>query len=85
MLKASLRYLCTLEWGSGQNVLTEQKRHRVNRFAREQIAKYVNGSCVSFDIDYQTPGFFRPDGVHLSDIGLDMYLDSVRETLLQLL
>jgi hypothetical protein len=46
--------------------------------------RVVEGHELKIDIDLKTPGFFRNDGVHLSDVGLAMYLDSVRECLLSL-
>ena len=39
------------------------------------------GHMLLLDVDL-TRGFFREDGLHLSDVGLDMYIDNLRELLL---
>ena len=75
-----------LEWHSVMgNVSVEKKRRRVNRFGRQVIRGMPRGEVLQHDIDYNTPGFFRPDGVHLSDVGLDMYLDALMDKLSSLL
>ena len=42
------------------------------------------GRVLDVDNDLKTLGFYRPEGVHLSDVGLDMYLDAIRELLLDM-
>lgn len=76
-----------LHWGDTpeQNIVMESKRRRVNRFGRQQVRLHVKGEILIHDIDYQTPGFFRADGIHLSDVGLDMYLDAVRDKILSIM
>lgn len=76
-----------IDWGVGNDEkrLIEKKRKRVNQFGRKIIRLTKNHHCIRFDIDESTPGFFRSDGVHLSDVGLDMYIDTIRETLLKIL
>jgi len=61
----------------------ERKRCRVNRLGR-QVVKGVGGQCVAVDIDFKTAGFYRLDGVHLSLIGLEMFLDTLRDALLRM-
>ena len=41
------------------------------------------GMTLSADIDYQTKGFYREDGIHLSDIGLEMFMDTLRDGLIK--
>lgn len=66
-----------------ENKQIDKKRKRVNQFGHKMM-RVVEGHELKIDIDLKTPGFFRNDGVHLSDVGLAMYLDSVRECLLSL-
>jgi hypothetical protein len=47
----------------------------------EMIRLTSNHHCERLDIEESTPGFFRSDSIHLSDIGLDMYNDTICETL----
>lgn len=68
--------------GDKINVVMERKRRRVNGFGRRAVLSRTRGRIITIDIDYQTAGFYRPDGVHLSDVGLDMFLDGIRECLL---
>lgn len=68
--------------GDNINVAMERKRRRVNGFGRSAVTSKPNGRYITIDIDYLTEGFFRSDGVHLSDVGLDMLLDGIRECLL---
>ena len=55
----------------------EKKRKRVNQMGRKQS----NGH-ITVDIDVLTLGFFRDDGIHLSDVGLEFYNDAIREGIL---
>ena len=67
------------------DVRIERKRQRVNRFGRNLITSLPKGHFLVHDIDIYTPGFFRNDGTHLSRVGLAMYLDAARESILPLL
>ena len=67
-------------WRCGNPVAMEQCRRRVNRAGR-QIATGMGGSVISVDIDHLTPGFYRNDGVHLNPVGIEMFLDGIREFL----
>ena len=58
----------------------DKKRRRVNQLGHQAVRK-AGGQVLHLDIDL-TRGFFREDGVHLSDVGLDMYIDNLRELLL---
>ena len=69
-------------WGDNYQMI-ERKRQRVNRFARQIIAKSVKRfHFIKPDIDSKTP-FFRPDGVHLNLVGLEFYLDYVKDAILR--
>jgi lysophospholipase L1-like esterase len=71
-----------LQWGiPGDKVKgIKKKRLRINQFGRSAA-----NEVLKIDIDEQTPGFFRADGVHLSDIGLEFYLDSLKDCILKYL
>ena len=75
-----------LHWSDSyrEDVRIEQKRQRINRFGRSLITRLPKGHTLVHDIDYQTPGFFRKDGTHLSEVGLAMYLDAARDLLMSL-
>ena len=66
------------------DIIIESKRRRVNRFGRALVNQLSKGYSLVHDIDIQTPGFFREDGTHLSDIGLAMYLDATRDALMNI-
>ena len=70
-----------LTWGKDKkdNIIFEKKRKRVNRWGRKLIGN--DSQILKIDIDIKTPGFFRQDGIHLSDVGLDMYWDALKESL----
>lgn len=73
-----------LTWGNNyqSTIQTEYKRRRINRFGRHQVRLLQKGDILVHDIDFNTPGFFRNDGIHLSNVGLDMYLDAIREKIM---
>lgn len=58
----------------------ETKRKRVNRLGRCLVKKTGRSDIVCPDIDLET-NFFRADGVHLNDVGLEFYLDYLRDSL----
>ena len=61
----------------------EDKPKRLNRHGRH-MAQSVGGYCLALDIDGQTEGFYRKDGVHLSKVGQAMFLDAIKEKILDL-
>ena len=67
---------------SGDHESVENKRRRVNRWGRYLVRSSGRHDILSPDIDEAT-NFFRPDGVHLNDVGLEFYLDYVRDALLK--
>ena len=65
-------------------IIIESKRRHVNCFGRALVNQLSKGHSLVHDIDIQTPGFFRDDGTHLSDIDLVMYLDATRDALMNI-
>ena len=63
--------------------LLDAKLRRINRWGRQQIRRHTRSDAISIDIDLETPGFFRQDGVHLSDVGLAFYVDAIRDAILR--
>ncbi|KAH3706906.1 hypothetical protein DPMN_066297 [Dreissena polymorpha] len=59
------------------------KRRRVNRFGRVCVQWASRSTSITVDIDSNTPGFFLPDGVHLSPVWLEFYLDTLRDAVIQ--
>lgn len=60
----------------------DSKRKRVNRFGRCLVTRSGNSDWVLPDIDIET-NFFRADGVHLNEVGLEFYLDYLRDALIR--
>ena len=59
----------------------ERKRKLLNRFMR-RLVSYLGGIFIAHeDIKADTPGFYFADGIHLSDIGNDLFLLSIKEAL----
>jgi hypothetical protein len=57
------------------------KRKRVNRFGRQAVCDTGRGHFIATNINRQTPGFYSPDGVHLSLVGTKMYLLILQQAL----
>lgn len=53
------------------------KRKRLNRLGRQT----PNGKVIISDIDLFTLGLFKPDGTHLSDIGIVILLNTYQEAI----
>ncbi|XP_053404632.1 uncharacterized protein LOC123552767 isoform X2 [Mercenaria mercenaria] len=71
-----------LNWGTGQIYKkADGKRRRINRFGRQKVLALPKGDVLSIDIDTDTPGFYRLDGVHLSLVGLEYFLDALKDKL----
>ncbi len=60
----------------------ERKRRRINLYGRQQVRLLTKGSALDLGITFRTPALFRPDGIHLSNEGLDVYLDKIKVQLL---
>ena len=58
------------------------KRLTINRTISNFILSFPSGRALNIkSIDIQTPGFFYQDNVHLSQVGYEMLIDAVGETL----
>jgi lysophospholipase L1-like esterase len=77
--------LVRLSWrgASGSDKEIDEKRKRINRWGRQQVRSFAKHEIVAVPIDSATAGFFRADGVHLSDVGLELYLDCLRDIILK--
>ncbi|KAH3827369.1 hypothetical protein DPMN_129305 [Dreissena polymorpha] len=70
-------------WPGAANVkAVDNKRRRINRLGRKLVMAAAHGDVLSCDIQ-QEDGLFRPDGIHLNDVGLEFYLDSLRDTIIK--
>ena len=59
----------------------ENKRKTLNRFLR-RLAAYIGGGFVPHeDLRADTLGFYFHDGIHLSDVGNDLFLMGIRDAL----
>ena len=74
-----------LSWGlhSYSPKQLKKKLKRINDFGRQQV-RQERHQVLTMDITPETKGFYYVDGVHLSDVGLEMYLDFIRDTILEL-
>ncbi|XP_046337630.2 uncharacterized protein LOC124119225 [Haliotis rufescens] len=59
----------------------ERKRKRFNRFGRKGVLDLGGRVLEHNEINIADRGLFRQDGVHLSDIGNDIFVDSLQEGL----
>ena len=59
----------------------ESKRKFINRVIRRFIKYNGRGSLLIIQKLHDTPGLYKPDGVHLSDIGSDILMLDIREAL----
>ena len=70
-------------WLGGQShQAIEAKRVRINRLGRKILKKSGPFKSISVDIKADE-GFFRNDGVHLNQVGLEFYLDTLRDVILE--
>ncbi|KAJ8303659.1 hypothetical protein KUTeg_018769 [Tegillarca granosa] len=78
--------ICRPNWRREISIQTlERKRKRINRMGRG-VSIIVGGSFIKHpDITFDCPGLFRPDQVHLSDIGNAIFLNDLQYCLDQLL
>lgn len=60
----------------------EKKRKRLNRIGRKIVMDSGKGDVIVTEIDAKT-AFFRDDGVHLNEVGLEFYLYYVKETIMK--
>ena len=55
-----------------------KKCDRFNRLGREAARLSENGRVIQHEITIDTPGLFYSDGCHLSDIGCDLFNNSLQ-------
>ncbi|XP_060570874.1 uncharacterized protein LOC132729148 [Ruditapes philippinarum] len=67
---------------TGGWVAMENKRKRVNRIGRQLVHSSGKSDTIKPDIDAKT-AFFRADGVHLNDIGLEFLLDYFKDSIIK--
>ncbi|XP_060583688.1 uncharacterized protein LOC132739884 isoform X2 [Ruditapes philippinarum] len=60
----------------------EMKRKRLNRLARKIVTSSGLSDIIIPDIDAAT-AFFRDDGVHLNSVGLEFYLDYIKDAIVK--
>ena len=65
----------------GSNVV-DRKRNRLNRIGRQIVRASGKHDIVVPDIDVES-GFFLDDGVHLNFVGLEFYLDYVKDIIVK--
>ena len=58
------------------------KRKRINRAGRQVARNLLQGRSIIHEIDITTNGLYKSDGVHLSSIGNDIFLNTFQEALL---
>ena len=63
------------------NKQMDLKRKRINRAGRSCVCANSFGRIVKIDINRNTPGFYKSDGTHLSDVGNQMSLFTFSEAL----
>ena len=67
-----------LSWGS--TVIPFQKIEKKRKHFNNRMRRFIHakgGYFVKHDINIDTPGMYFRDGVHLSDVGYDMFLLSL--------
>ena len=65
-------------WGAVDDRAMERKRRRYNRFGGKGAVDRGGCHIKHGEITVNDPNLFRDDGVHLSDIGNDIFLNSLQ-------
>ncbi|XP_053167273.1 uncharacterized protein LOC128351611 [Hemicordylus capensis] len=69
-------------WRGVQNVLGIEKARRKSSAAIGKLARAAGGEVLRQPgLSARFPELFRPDGVHLSEVGCDLYLSNIRKGL----
>lgn len=69
--------------GASDAKAIEHKRTRINRLGRLIAASGGPSDAITCDIK-AGDHFFRNDGVHLNDVGIEFYLDYLRDAILKI-
>jgi lysophospholipase L1-like esterase len=70
-------------WRGAKSLRTiDIKRKRINRLGRYLLRSSGKFDFITMDIDTKT-NFFLDDGVHLNDVGLEFYLDYVKDCIVK--
>lgn len=56
----------------------DKKRKRFNMLGRQMLKDNQKGRFLKHDITSDCPGLFRWDGCHLSDVGIDLFCNSLQ-------
>ena len=75
-----------LSWSRSDDTVSvrtmNQKRLRINRTMSNYFLAHSKGRVLNIkSIDAATTGFFRTDGVHLSLVGIEMYINAICESI----
>jgi len=62
----------------------EKKRKLLNRFLRRQALHFGGRFVAHEEIKSDTKGFYYEDDIHMSDVGNDLFIMALRDTLEQL-
>ena len=68
--------------GAGWNLdKMNSKRKRINRAGRQVARNLLQGRSIIHESDITTNGLYKSDGVHLTSIGNDIFLNTFQEAL----
>ncbi|XP_053374622.1 uncharacterized protein LOC123531513 isoform X3 [Mercenaria mercenaria] len=67
-----------LSWDVTSDNRIEYKRRRVNRWGRQHVKLCAHSDVLSIDMNVKRPELFLEDGIHLSELGQELYLDAVQ-------
>jgi hypothetical protein len=62
-----------------------EKRKRINKALLSYVLSFPNGRALNIKSIDETEGFFHTDKVHLSLVGVEMYIDAISEAITQFL
>ena len=58
----------------------DQKRRRINRLGRQAVFN-VEGKAIQHELDFNTTGLFKSDGVHLTAVGNAIFFNTFVEAI----
>ncbi|XP_060570324.1 uncharacterized protein LOC132728663 isoform X1 [Ruditapes philippinarum] len=68
-------------WPENENKPLNLKRKRLNRLGRRIVMESGKGAIITTEINDAC--FFRPDGIHLNIVGLEFYLDYLKDAIVE--